>query len=214
MARRLHGVSTPSPSTRTCAARTVLLESAAMRRRKVHGRAHQSPSPCGTRPAVEPSPRSRLTTTTRAATEQPTMNHRLVPSSGHESGLSGTTNQPTTDGFYGALQEMTHPSSGRSAPTFVPCSSAGTTHRPRSGASRTRPPPAPRGLADVAGRPGGDRRRRRLTVFTPPRRRPVRPPVAIPRGNATAGALDPFDRSSQCSTPTRLSSAPARPAWR
>ena len=78
------------------------------------------------------------------------MNHRLVPSSGHESGLSGTTNQPTTDGFYGALQEMTHPSSGRSAPTFVPCSSAGTTHRPRSGASRTRPPPAPRGLANVS----------------------------------------------------------------
>ena len=70
-------------------------------------------------------------------------------------------------------------------------------------------------------RPG---RRRR-----PPRRRSTSTPVdgihtTAPPASATARGdptrqrdgrrAGPFDRSSQCSTPTRLSSAPARRAWR
>ena len=56
--------------------------------------------------------------------------------------VSGTHNQSTIHGFYGAMQEMTHSTSTSSTPTTRPCSSAPTTGRHRSSSCCTPSPPA------------------------------------------------------------------------
>ena len=56
--------------------------------------------------------------------------------------VSGTHNQSTIHGFYGAKQEMTHRPRGRSTPTTPPCSSGRTTVRHRRSTCCTRWRPA------------------------------------------------------------------------
>ena len=57
--------------------------------------------------------------------------------------ISGTHNQSTIHGFYGAMQEMEHEQPCTcSTPTTPQCSSAPTTARRRSSSSCTRWPPA------------------------------------------------------------------------
>ena len=65
--------------------------------------------------------------------------------------ISGTHNESTIHGFYGAGQELTHRSPRPSRPTTPRCSSARTTHPLRSSSCSTRWPPAsPSGIANIA----------------------------------------------------------------